>query len=204
MLDEKWITINGRHILIKNSVNKESDYHTEKYENTKIKVNKKETHIKGKLYQSPRNAEGKRKYVSSEYLPNGRLHPVTKKIKSHHGVDIPGARGKSIPTIVAGHVLTSKEMNGYGNVVDITGNDGRIRRYAHLDSISVKEGQDVKAGDEIGKLGNTGVGTGPHLHYEVGKSGKGYNVIDGSKLQHENPQDNEVDFYGRVINNEYD
>jgi len=164
-----WITVNGNHILIEDD-----------------------------SYASPRKQNGHRVGTSDEYRYHNK-HPVTKKPQHHDGVDIPASKGTSIPSIVDGKVLNSGTMIGYGKYVDITGSDGRIRRYAHLNSTHLRENHDVKAGDEIGKVGNTGIGTGDHLHYEVGKIGKGYNPKDLSKLQHKSPPDKEVDFYARVL-----
>jgi len=71
-------------------------------------------------------------------------------------------------------VVTKVANNIYnGNFVEIT-NGKVITKYAHMDSVSIKNGIAVKAGDVIGKMGETGYATGPHLHFEV--------VVDGVKI----------------------
>ena len=68
--------------------------------------------------------------------------------------------------------------HGYGNMIEIDHKvDGRSSRYAHLSKILVKKGQQVKRGELIGKVGSTGMSTGPHLHYEVLIDGKQVNPL---------------------------
>ncbi|GMA88191.1 hypothetical protein GCM10025868_34410 [Angustibacter aerolatus] len=65
------------------------------------------------------------------------------------------------------------QQSGYGNKVEIRHWDGTVSWYGHLSQIEVKVGQDVDAGEEIARSGNTGHSTGPHLHLEVHPGGKG-------------------------------
>lgn len=85
----------------------------------------------------------------------------------HAGTDLAGVPiGTPIKTLTGGKVLYASSYSGYGNTVDLQVSPGKVFRFAHLDGFAVKTGQVVPAGSLIGTLGNTGVGTGPHLHFE--------------------------------------
>lgn len=105
-----------------------------------------------------------------------RIHPVT-KIKSHHnGIDFGGrnVRGKDILCPKAGIVTNSGfDAKGYGYYIGVTVESGHVLVFAHLDSRTVKKGDKVRYKSVIGKLGNTGKSTGPHLHFQVNKPGGG-------------------------------
>lgn len=104
-----------------------------------------------------------------------RVHPILGYTKLHTGIDIGGnAVGKSIngAAIVAaggGKVIYAGYRGGYGNCVIIDHGNGVATLYAHMQSGSfqVSEGQTVERRDTIGKVGSTGLSTGPHLHFEV-------------------------------------
>ena len=66
----------------------------------------------------------------------------------------------------SGTVTRAGTANGYGNLIEIQGTNGATR-YGHVSSMSVKRGDLVQQGQEIGKVGNAGVSTGPHLHFEI-------------------------------------
>lgn len=85
----------------------------------------------------------------------------------HQGVDIAMPQGTPVKAIADGRVITAGSGGGYGNYVRIIHTDGRSSLYAHLDKIFVKAGDMVKAGQQIGTVGMTGVSTGPHLHLEI-------------------------------------
>ena len=81
---------------------------------------------------------------------------------------LPEAREKPVYATGNGKVIeASRNFFGYGNEVIIDHGFGYKTRYAHLSEILVKEGQMVERGDQVGKLGNSGRSSGPHLHYEV-------------------------------------
>ncbi|WP_216830341.1 murein hydrolase activator EnvC family protein [Alkalihalobacterium elongatum] len=99
-----------------------------------------------------------------------RTHPITGSRTKHHGLDIANSTGTPIYAAEAGTVIAARYMNGYGNTVMISHNvNGEVLTtlYAHMNSISVSNGQRVSRGQEIGKMGSTGASTGPHLHFEV-------------------------------------
>ena len=108
--------------------------------------------------------------VSSSY--GYRMHPIYKTRKFHAGMDFTGAIGTPIYATGNGTVITSQFDKGYGRHVIIDHGFNYKTVYAHMDKALVKKGQKVKRGDIIGYIGNTGLSTGPHLHYEVRKNDK--------------------------------
>ena len=106
-----------------------------------------------------------------------RLHPVLKVYKLHTGVDIAGnnCNGKPVVAAADGTVIVAKYNVAYGNYVVIDHGGGITTLYAHSSKLVVKAGQQVKAGQEIMKVGTTGYSTGPHLHFEVRENG---NYVD--------------------------
>ncbi len=88
--------------------------------------------------------------------------------RGHAGIDFNGDLGDPVYAATDGKVTYATYNDaGYGNLVMIMRKDGTQTRYAHLSKIKVKQGQRVQAGDLIGKIGNTGASSGPHLHFEV-------------------------------------
>ncbi|MBR2400365.1 MAG: M23 family metallopeptidase [Tidjanibacter sp.] len=99
-----------------------------------------------------------------------RLHPIYKRYIQHKGIDFGGRRGDPIYATGNGVVVHSEKglrRKGYGQQLVIDHGFGYKTRYAHLNERLVKVGQEVKRGELIGYMGNTGGSTGPHLHYEV-------------------------------------
>lgn len=97
-----------------------------------------------------------------------RLHPVRNKMVFHEGIDFAGPANTPVYATGDG-VVESVYYNffGYGNCIVIDHGFGYKTRYAHLKEAFVHEGQKVLKGDTIASLGNSGLSTGPHLHYEV-------------------------------------
>jgi murein DD-endopeptidase MepM/ murein hydrolase activator NlpD len=94
-----------------------------------------------------------------------RIHPVR---RMHQGIDFSAAIGTPIYATADGQVITVEfSFTGYGNMVEIDHGFGYKTRYAHMHGFAVRKGQRVKRGELIGYVGNTGLSTGPHLHYEV-------------------------------------
>ena len=96
-----------------------------------------------------------------------RNHPVLKSVKFHRGVDIAVSLGTPVYAGIRGIVTFAGKRGNYGNLVEIEGSDGIKVRYAHLSKIDVVAGQRVSAGEKVAETGNTGMSTGPHLHYEI-------------------------------------
>jgi len=96
-----------------------------------------------------------------------RMDPFLGRPALHSGLDIRGDTGEPVQATATGRVTTAGREGGYGNLVEINHGNGITTRYAHLHSIDVKVGQQVRIGQVIGKIGSTGRSTGPHLHYET-------------------------------------
>ncbi|RSM68114.1 M23 family peptidase [Kibdelosporangium aridum] len=86
---------------------------------------------------------------------------------THFGVDIAGKFGSPIRAVTDGVVIEAGPASGFGLWVRIQHPDGTISVYGHMDSITVREGAKVKAGDQIARMGNRGQSTGTHLHFEI-------------------------------------
>lgn len=96
-----------------------------------------------------------------------RMHPITEKRSYHHGLDLANKAGTPIYATADGVVKKIQTLKLMGNFVVISHNFGYETRYGHLQKFLVKVGQEVKRGDIIALMGNSGRSTGAHLHYEV-------------------------------------
>lgn len=97
-----------------------------------------------------------------------RRHPVTGGIKFHEGLDFACGTGTPIYATANGVIETTGYVgNGYGLNINIDHKNGFKTKFAHMSKSLVKEGQKVTRGQLIGYSGNTGLSTGPHLHYEI-------------------------------------
>lgn len=117
------------------------------------------------------------RYISSAY--GYRIHPITKKISFHNGIDIPAPKNTSVLASDDGIVIFVGYKNGYGNVVEIEHFDSKKTLYAHNNNIVVNKGQVVKKGQVIAKVGSTGNSTGNHIHFEVKINNERINPIYG-------------------------
>lgn len=115
-------------------------------------------------------------YISSPF--GIRYHPYYKSAIYHDGVDLSAEVGTKIISTADGVVeKVIYSLHGYGNKIVINHKNGYKTLYAHLDYIKVKKGQKVKQGQLIGRVGNSGMSTGPHLHYEIHYNEKPENPI---------------------------
>jgi murein DD-endopeptidase MepM/ murein hydrolase activator NlpD len=117
-----------------------------------------------------------------EIIPNGyplnshritskfgyRFHPIKHEKRFHYGLDFGGSLGSKIYATAEGIVEYAGYDKGYGNLIIISHNFGFKTAYAHMLSHDVvKIGEYVKKGQIVGEVGNSGISTGPHLHYEI-------------------------------------
>ena len=115
-------------------------------------------------------------HISSKY--GFRIHPILKTRRMHTGVDFSAPRGTKIYATGDGVIESTRFTGGYGRQIMVSHGHGYKSRYAHLYKILVKRGQKVKRGDVIGLVGNTGLSTSSHLHYEITKNNKHVNPVD--------------------------
>lgn len=118
--------------------------------------------------------EGRKSYMSSVY--GSRRHPVLNMRRFHKGVDFAMKPGH--PVYATGDAIVESikiEMRGYGRQIVLNHGFGYKTRYAHLKNIYVAEGMKVKRGEMIATTGNSGMSSGPHLHYEVIYKGNSVN-----------------------------
>jgi murein DD-endopeptidase MepM/ murein hydrolase activator NlpD len=107
-----------------------------------------------------------------------RIHPILGIRKFHSGLDINCNYGTPVRAPGNGKVVAVERQSGFGLVVEIDHGFGYLTIYAHLSKALVKKGELVKRGQLIAKSGNSGLSSGPHLHYEVHHDGKAINPID--------------------------
>jgi murein DD-endopeptidase MepM/ murein hydrolase activator NlpD len=100
-----------------------------------------------------------------------RMHPILNRIRMHEGIDIVANVGTAVYSSGKGKVVFTGYKGSYGLTVEIDHGFGYKTLYAHLSKALVKKGVNVSRGDLIAKTGNTGLSTGPHLHYEVEHNG---------------------------------
>jgi murein DD-endopeptidase MepM/ murein hydrolase activator NlpD len=103
-----------------------------------------------------------------------RSDPFHGQRRFHGGIDIAAAYGREVPTAAPGRVVFAGEQGAYGLLVTVEHPDGVTTRYAHLSSIDVGVGEELASGQVVGRVGQTGRATGPHLHFEV--------LVDGRRV----------------------
>ena len=101
-----------------------------------------------------------------------RFHPILKRNMPHLGMDFAADKGTRVWATARGTVSYAGRKGGYGKLVEIEHPNGYRTRYAHLSRISVRKGQRVGKYKVVGRVGSTGLATGPHLHYELLRNGR--------------------------------
>ena len=107
-----------------------------------------------------------------------RIDPYTHRWKHHYGVDIAGRFGTPVVASASGSIEKVTSDSSFGNHILIDHGHDTETLYAHLETVIVAAGDDVRRGDVIGYLGSSGRSTGPHLHYEVHEHGIPRNPMD--------------------------
>jgi murein DD-endopeptidase MepM/ murein hydrolase activator NlpD len=115
-------------------------------------------------------------WMSSYY--GKRTDPFTGKPANHKGVDFAGKAGADILAVADGVVTWSSNRSGYGQLVEINHGNGYATRYAHNSENLVAVGDEVRKGQTVALMGDTGRATGPNLHFEVLHQGKQVNPVN--------------------------
>jgi murein DD-endopeptidase MepM/ murein hydrolase activator NlpD len=112
-------------------------------------------------------------YRITSGFSNRRYHPVLRQYRAHRGTDYGAPHGTSVKATAAGTVTRAGMWGNFGRMVEIRHTRGIQTRYAHLSSIAagIRVGARVDQGQVIGRVGSTGLATGPHLHYEFLQNG---------------------------------
>jgi murein DD-endopeptidase MepM/ murein hydrolase activator NlpD len=101
-----------------------------------------------------------------------RVDPFLGRLAFHAGLDFEGDLGETVKATAAGRVVSAGWSSGYGNMVEIDHGGGLATRFGHMSAILVREGDEVRIGSILGRVGSTGRSTGPHLHYETRVNGE--------------------------------
>ncbi len=112
------------------------------------------------------------RYITSG-VTGRRFHPVLKTWRRHEGIDYSAATGTPVHATANGVVTRAGFNGGYGRMVEVRHRNGIVTRYAHLSAITagIRPGRSVAQGDQVGRVGSTGLATAPHLHYEFRVNG---------------------------------
>ncbi|HEV8454382.1 MAG TPA: M23 family metallopeptidase [Gemmatimonadales bacterium] len=106
-----------------------------------------------------------------------RSHPILHMARPHEGIDVSAPMGSPIEAPAAGVVTDAGWETGYGNTIIIDHGFGIVTKFAHASKLLVRNGQRVSRGQRIALVGNSGLATGPHLHYEVHVNGRPVNPL---------------------------
>jgi len=109
------------------------------------------------------------------------VNPIAGQMTFHRAVDLAGKMGDPVKAALKGKVLHVDSNRNLGNFIILSHGEYQTL-YAHLSTVSVKDGEQVNQGQVIGKVGETGYTTGPHLHFEVFRNGNRVNSINPLEL----------------------
>jgi len=110
-------------------------------------------------------------WLSSNFS-RSRFHPILHINRPHEGIDVSAPMGAPIVAPAAGVITRVGRETGYGLILEIDHGNGIVTKFAHCSRIDVRAGQRVKRGQPIAAVGNSGLSTGPHLHYEIHVNGR--------------------------------
>lgn len=115
----------------------------------------------------------------SSYYSGNRFHPILKVYRPHHGLDYAAPAGTPVSALGDGRAVFAGYKGGYGKLVIIRHNNGYETYYGHLSRIdkNIRSGRKVAQGQLIGSVGNSGLSTGPHLHFELRINNKPVNPL---------------------------
>jgi murein DD-endopeptidase MepM/ murein hydrolase activator NlpD len=130
--------------------------------------------LKRLLLKSPLKFELPR--ITSAFS-RGRRHPILNYTRAHNGVDYAAPTGAAVAAVAPGVVMVAGWTGGGGRTVRVRHGSGYESEYLHLSSIAVRRGERVDQGQLIGRVGATGLATGPHLHYGLRRNGAYVNPV---------------------------
>ena len=107
-----------------------------------------------------------------------RENPILQKKEVHDGLDIAVSEGTAVVAVKSGTVTEVRTSATYGKLLRYETTDGYTILYAHLSEVLVKKGESIKQGQVVAKSGNTGLSTGPHLHYGIYRDGTLLNPME--------------------------
>ena len=113
---------------------------------------------------------------------SSRQHPILGYARAHNGVDYHAGTGAPVVSVAPGVVTMAGWTGGGGRTVKLRHPNGYETEYLHLSAIEVRQGARISQGELLGRVGKTGLATGPHLHYGLKKNGRYVNPI----LEHRN------------------
>jgi len=119
--------------------------------------------------------------VTSRFA-SSRKHPILGYARAHNGVDYSAGTGAPVVSVAPGVVTLAGWTGGGGRTVKVRHPNGYETEYLHLSAITVRQGARISQGELLGRVGQTGLATGPHLHYGLKKNGRYVNPI----LEHRN------------------
>ncbi len=119
--------------------------------------------------------------VVSSGFSRGRLHPILREVRPHLGVDYKAPAGSPVIAVADGRVVSAGSNGGAGRMIHLRHANGFESEYLHLSSIDVRAGARVRQGDLIGRVGATGLATGPHLDFRVKKNGAFINPLTAAR-----------------------
>lgn len=139
-------------------------------------------------------------YRITSGFTRSRYHPVLKRYRAHQGTDYGAPSGTRVQATASGTVTRAGWWGGYGRAVEIRHMNGIRTRYAHLSSIApgVRAGARVDQGQVIGRVGSSGLSTGPHLHYEFLQNGAHRNPMAVSLPAQPGLEQAQMANFGRV------
>ncbi len=129
--------------------------------------------LKNRVY--PQGRPVKSGWISSYF--GRRTDPFTGKPANHTGIDFAGKAGAAVVAVADGVVTWSAKRYGYGRMVEINHGNGYATRYAHNAENLVAVGDEVRKGQPVALMGDTGRATGPNLHFEVLRNGRRVNPV---------------------------
>jgi murein DD-endopeptidase MepM/ murein hydrolase activator NlpD len=130
--------------------------------------------LKDRVYPQGRPVQAG--WISSYF--GKRTDPFTGKAANHTGIDFAGKHGAEVVAVADGVVTWSADRYGYGVMIEINHGNGYATRYAHNSKNLVDVGDEVRKGQLVAEMGETGRATGPNLHFEVLKNGQRVNPVN--------------------------